>query len=139
MWRLRPTGLSLLDTETMASCFERLDHLQEGQLLALRASWRSIDRESHEAAWADVRAVGTRDGLTKEIDRVRKRALGWVSRGSNTIPYRLNNDDTWLQIKIEAGEAIVDAALALALGSRLGDASIDTLLAPWRRANEAMD
>jgi hypothetical protein len=39
-----------------------------------------------------------------------------------------------LQIKMEGGEAIVDAALAVALGSRLDEASRSVLIEPWLRA-----
>ena len=135
----RPIGISLRDTEELAVFFQRLDHLIEEQLLGMRAAWHATSREAHEEAWAAVRAVGVRDGLTKEIDRVRNKALGWASRGSNSIPYRLNNDDTWLQIKIEAGEPIVDAALAIALGSRLDEATREVLIGPWLRATEATE
>ena len=138
MWG-RQTGVGLVDTEEMAVFFERLDHVNQEQLLSMRAAWHSTSREAHEEAWAAVRAVGVRDGLTKEIDRVRNKALGWASRGSNSIPYRLNNDDTWLQIKIEAGEPIVDAALAIALGSRLDEATREVLIGPWLRATEATE
>lgn len=135
MWGRR-SGVNLLDTDEMAAFFERLDHLNQEQLLALRAAWRSTSREAHEQAWAAVRAVGAREGLTREIGRVRNRALGWASRGSNSIPYRISSDVTWLQIKIEAGEAIVDAALALALGSRLDAGTRKVLIGPWLRAAE---
>jgi hypothetical protein len=128
---------SLLDTAEMAAFFERLDHLTQDQLLVLRAAWHSTSRENHEVAWAAVRDIAAREGLTEEIDRVRTRALGWASRGSNTIPYRISSDVTWLQVKLEAGEAIVDAALAIALGSRLEDRPRAILIGPWLRATVA--
>ena len=106
MWG-RGGVVNLLDTAEMAAFFEQLDHLTEDQLLSMRAAWRSTSRESHEEAWTAVRSIGVREGLTREIDRVRNRALRWVSRGSNSIPYRISSDVTWLQIKIEAGEANV--------------------------------
>ena len=108
MWGRRK-GPDLIDTEEMSVFFERLGHLNQEQLLALRAAWHSITRETHEAAWTAVREVGVREGLSKEIDRVRNRALGWASRGSNTIPYRISDDVTW---------------------QRIG---------PWLRATEALD
>jgi hypothetical protein len=138
MWGRR-TGVNLLDTDEMAAFFEQLDHLNEAQLLALRAAWQATSRETHEQAWAAVREVGTSQGLTGEIARVRNRALGWASRGSNSIPYRVSDEVTWLKIKIEAGEAIVDAALAIALGSRLDEAGHDILIGPWLRATQAPD
>ena len=136
MWRRR-SGVDLLDTQEMDEFFDKLDHLDEGQLLGMRAAWQSTDRAAHQEAWAAVRAVGAAEGLTGEIDRVRGKALAWASRGSNVVPYTFTDQITWLQIKGEAGEAIVDAALAVALGSRLDEASHDVLIEPWRRATEA--
>jgi hypothetical protein len=137
--RSRRSGVNLLDTDEMAVYFEQLDHLDEGQLLGLRAAWHATAREVHEEAWAAVREVGAREGLSKEIDRVRNRALAWAWRGSNTIPYRISDDITWLQIKHDAGEAIVDAALAVALGSRLDPRTREILIGPWLRATEALE
>jgi hypothetical protein len=135
MWRRR-SGADLLDTEEMAVFFDRLDHLNEGQLLGMRAAWQSTDAAAHQEAWAAVRAVGLAQGLTGEIDRVRDKALAWASRGSNVVPYTFTDQITWLQIKMEAGEAIVDAALAIALGTRLDDDSHAVLIEPWRRTIE---
>jgi hypothetical protein len=136
MWRRR-SGVDLLDTQEMDEFFAKLDHLDEGQLLGMRAAWQSTDGAAHQEAWAAVRAVGAAQGLTREIDRVRDKALGWASRGSNVVPYTFTDQITWLQIKMEAGEAIVDAALAVALGDRLDEASRNVLIEPWRRATEA--
>lgn len=136
MWRRR-TGADLLDTEEVAAFFARLDHLNEAQLLGMRAAWHGTSREAHQDAWAAVRAVGAANGLTKEIDRVRKKALGWASRGSDVAPYTLTDDIAWRQTKMEAGEAIVDAALAVALGSRLDEGARNVLIGPWLRAIEA--
>jgi len=134
-----PRGrVNLVDTEEMAAFFEQLDHLNLEQLRVMRAAWRSTSREAHEDAWTTVRSIGAREGLTREIDRVRNRALAWASRGSNTIPYRISDDVTWMETKIEAGEAIVDAALAVALGSRLDADCRNVLIGPWLRATEAL-
>ena len=137
MWGRRGR-VSLVDTAEVAAFFEQLDHLNLEQLRVMRAAWRSTNREAHEEAWTTVRAVGAREGLTREIDRVRAKALGWASHGSNTIPYRISDDVTWLETKIEAGEAIVDAALAVALGSRLDADCRNVLMGPWLRATETL-
>ncbi len=133
----RRTGANLLDTEEMAAFFDRLDRLNEAQLLGLRAAWTAIDRSAHQQAWAAVRAVGIAEGLTGEIDRVRAKAVAWAERGSNLSVYSLSDDKTWREIKLEAVEAIVDAALAVALGSRLDAAQRDVLIGPWLNAAEA--
>jgi len=137
MWGRRK-GPNLVDTDELDALFDRLDHMSQVQLLAMQAAWKATGRREHEEAWAAVRSVGTGEGLAKEIDRVRSKALGWATRGSNSVPYyRINDDTTWQQVKMEAGEAVVDAALAVALGSRLDAEAHDTLIAPWLRATDA--
>lgn len=136
MWGRR-RGVDLLDTEVMDAFFHRLNRLDEAGLMAMRAAWTSIESQKHEDAWAAVRAAGVRDGLTDEIDRVRKKAIAWATRGSNMAPeVRIGQSQNWQVVKLEAGEAIVDAALAMALGSRLDAPSRDLLLEPWASATE---
>jgi hypothetical protein len=126
---------NLVDTEEMEAFFAKLDHLNQEQLLALRAAWQATSRQAHEDAWTVVRTVGAREGLRKEIDRVRNRALDWATHGDDLVPYnRPAATETWQQVKMEAGEAIVDAALAVALGDRLDEGTRATLLAAWDRA-----
>ena len=139
MWGRRK-GPNLVDTDELDAFFDRLDRMNLPQFLSLRAAWQSIDHRAHEDAWTSVRALGASQGLTGEIGRVRDKALGWATRGSNSVPYyRINDDTTWQQVKMEAGEAIVDAALAVALGSRLDAEAHDTLIAPWLRATDASE
>ena len=138
MWGRRGRA-NLIDTPAMEAFFEKLDHLNQEQLLSLGAAWHSLSRQEHEDAWTSIRAVGAREGLSKEIDGVRNKALAWATRGFDFVPYnRPNGNETWQQVKMEAGEAIVDAALAVALGSRLDGHSHDVLIAPWLGALEAI-
>jgi len=129
--------VDLLDTQEMAVFFERLDRLHQEQLMAMRAAWRATSREAHEEAWTAVREVGVREGLSREVDRVRKKALAWASRGSSSTYYGRNEDVLWQEVKLDAGEAIVDAALAVALGGRLDEATRAVLMGPWLAATEA--
>jgi hypothetical protein len=138
MWGRR-RGVNLIDTAEMDAFFARLDHLNQEQLLSLSAAWRSMSSSEHEDAWTAVRAVGARDGLTKEVERVRKKALAWSTRGSDAFPYSINTEIAWSQSKMEAGEAIVDAALAVALGGHLDPQIHDVLIEPWLRATEPQE
>lgn len=135
----RRRGVNLVDTEEMDAFFDQLDRMSQVQLLALQVAWRSTSRQAHEDAWASVRAVGAREGLTKEIGRVRNRALAWATRGSNAAPWRGNADFGWLEVEGEAGEAVVDAAVAVALSSRLDARTRDVLMGPMTRAFELSD
>ena len=134
MWGRRK-GPNLVDTDEMDAFFDQLDRMTQVQLLAMQAAWQSVRREEHESAWAAVRAVGASEGLAKEIDRVRDKAMAWALRGENTIPYWGDNDNH-VRTKRDTEEAVVDAALAVALGSRRDTEAYDTLIAPWLRAAE---
>jgi hypothetical protein len=136
MWRRR-REVNLLDTDEMDLFFEKLDRMNQAQLLSMRAAWYATSRDAHADAWTTVRAVAARNGWTREIDRVRAKAMSWITRGTNTIPYQMNDDFTWQQVKNEAGEAIVDAALAISLGSRLDAPTHALLIEPWLRATGA--
>jgi hypothetical protein len=122
---------SVLDTDELNAFFDVLDHMGDVELLRMRAAWQAVPKRIHEEVWAAVRAVGARDGLSRDIDRVRKRAMAWVARGSDVVPYALSDSATWAQVKLEAEEAIVDVALGIALGDRLDERMRETLLAAW--------
>jgi hypothetical protein len=124
------------DSGSIGAYFAALDRLDTDQLELLRTEWRSIPKAAHEAAWAQVRTVADRDRLSDEVDRVRRRALDWTTRGSSTPGRGQPDYRTWIELKIGAAEAVVDAALAFALGERLDETSRTTLLRPWRAATE---
>jgi hypothetical protein len=122
--------LRLVETNALDAFFHRLDHVGQEELMRMQAVWRSIDRRTHEKAWAEIRKAGIRGGLSDEIEEVRERALGWTTY--DAVPYRyLDANPTWIQAKADAAEAIVDAAIAVALGDRLDADARETLLAPW--------
>ncbi len=127
-------GPAKLDAEALEAFFDAIDRLDLGELERLGAAWHAISKEEHEAAWAQVRDAAARDGLGRDLDRVRARALAWTSRGSNRPGYLLPDDRTWIEAKIEAAEAIVDGALAAALGDRLDARTRETLLGSLREA-----
>jgi hypothetical protein len=137
MWGHKP-GIDLLDTPEMNRFFIRLDRLDEGQILALGAAWHGITEARHESAWTMVRALAEREELTNEIDRVRGAALAWTSRATTIAQYAVDGRPVsmWAQIKIEASEAVVDAALAIALGTSLDGAAYDVLIGPWLAVTE---
>jgi hypothetical protein len=135
MWG-RKRGVNLLETPEMDAFFERLDRLNQAEVQAMAAAWHAKSPAEHEAAWAAVRAAGVRDGLTKEIERVRDKALERASRGTNSVPYTVI--DFTRETRIEAGGAIADAAIAGALAGRLDGVTYDFLVGPWLRATEGV-
>ena len=130
--------MNLVDTPEMDALFERIDRLNDAELLGLRAAWHAIDRDAHQAAWDAVRNVGVRDGLTMEIRRIRDRALDWSARGDPRVVYQ-GRDVAREQARLDAGEVLVDIALATGLGDRLDGQSRDTLIGPWLRITATDD
>lgn len=136
MWGWRK-GVDLTKTPEIRAFFARLDLLDDGQLMGLRAAWNGIDRQRHEEAWAAVRAVGASQGLARQISRVRDRALDWSSRGRTRPSYDPTSVSlTREQAKLDAAAPIVDAAIATALGDRLEPRARETLIGPWLRVTE---
>jgi tellurite resistance protein len=126
----RRRNLDLADSEEMDRFFDQLDRMGEAELMRLRAAWLSIDRQAHEDAWAVVRVVCASGDLDEEIEKVRDRALTWVRYDG--MPYRyLDGNPMWMQHKADAAEAVVDAAIGVALGDRLDRRTRATLLAAW--------
>jgi hypothetical protein len=134
MWG-RKRGVNLLDTPQMDTFFERLEGMNQAEVQALTVVWHSVSKQQLEDAWLEIRAIGAREALTKQIDRVRDKALDEATRGTNNVPYTVM--DLPRQTRIEAGPAIVDAAVAIALGNRLQPATRELLMAPWLRATQA--
>jgi len=130
---------SKLDMARLDAFFDRLDRLNDVQLLSMAAAWHAIDRATHAQAWARVREAGVRDGVSGEIGKVRDMAMSWAARGSNVPPYQVQDEPTWQRKKLEAQEAVVDAALAIALGTRLDHRTSDILLGPWKRASASFE
>ena len=130
--------MKLVESEAMNDFIGSLDLLNEANLMVLVASWGAVAQRDHEAAWAEVRRVATDDGLDADVKAVRDRAMQWAYRGTNipAIPYSMMSDDEWLRLRREAAPALVDAALAVALGDRLGQSARNVLLAPWLRATQ---
>ncbi len=125
-----------LDTDELLAFFESLNHADRVELLRLGAAWEAVDKQAHEEAWAAVRAVGKRDGLSKEIDEIRERAMRWASHGDDGVTYAFGSDGLWTQLKNEAAGAVVDIALGIALGDRLDERTREILLAPRAGADE---
>jgi hypothetical protein len=124
---------NLADTETMDRFIDSLDHLTEEQLLGMAAAWHSSDEQAREDAWTQVRAVG----LAHEVEHVRQRALDFATgAGVLFYPYTIDSDDLARHARREAAPALVDAAIAIALGDRLDETTREVLLGPWLRVSE---
>jgi len=102
---------------------------ERGSAAGLRAAWRSTSREAHEEAWTAVRAVGASRWL-EQGDRPRCAIEPSPGPRAARTPFRTESATTspGSRSRTMPGEAIVDAALAMALGSRLDGASRKILI-----------
>ena len=125
-----------LDEAALDRFFAALDHLNETALMVMTAAFHAIPQTEHEAAWAEVRRATEKDGLGKEVQALRDQAMGWSYQGSNVpaMPYSMRSEVEWVTLRRNAAAAVVDAALAVALGERLDEGTRGILLGPWLSA-----
>jgi hypothetical protein len=128
---------NLATTEAMGQFIESLDGLTEEQLLGMAAAWGSVDEQARADAWTQVRAVAAKEGLGRDVDQIRERAMEWATRGTDPgWPYALDAGDLSRKARKEAAPAVVDAAIAIALDDWLDESTRDVLLGPWRRVSD---
>jgi len=123
------------EVEALEDFLDSLDLLNEAQLLRIHASWRARDNATYDDAWTAVMAAAAKAGLTGEMEQARDAVLSWATRGTNK-PWPSGGfaEDSWLQMRRQAGPALADAAVAIVLGDRLDREPALVLLAPWLSA-----
>ncbi len=112
-----------------------LPRLNRGELFGLAAAHR-CPSAAREAAWAEVRAVVAGEGLERELDQVRSEVAGWATHLATITGQEAGAGMTEMLMtdaRREAATAVLDAAVALLLGDRLGEEHRRALLGPWRR------
>jgi hypothetical protein len=113
--------------------FARLPRLDRGDLLALAAAHAEGD-PAREDAWEVVREVVSSDHLEADLDRVRSRVGTWATHLSALTVQQLGaglSDQLLAEARREAAPAVLDAAVAFLLGSRIAEESRAALLGPW--------
>jgi hypothetical protein len=131
----RRAGANLLDTKEMTDFFDKLDHLNQEQLLSLAASWEAREKLPHRDALTQAVAAAGELGLTAQMEEARDEAMRWALRGPSDL-WAVTLQDERLQIWRQAAPALADAAVAIALGNRLNDGARALLLEPWVSAVE---
>jgi hypothetical protein len=137
----KPTpGGDVAAAQTIADFLGSLDDLNDVQLLGIYAAWQARDERAHEDAWTEVIATAAKEGLTVEVEHARDAALGWAMRGTNLpMPYTVWAQDALLPLRRQVGPALADAAVVMVLGSRLDEATGETLIGPWMRSVTGAD
>jgi hypothetical protein len=120
---------------------EQLDRLGADAFLAMVASWNDQDPDAHADAWTTAEASARQHRLGAAVERARERVINWAeSLGGGTYADITMYGGGWNPVlrdaRAAAAPALVDVAVALALGDRLDPAARDVLLAPWRRATD---
>src|SRR5450830_524619 len=108
---------------------------RRGESFGLAAAHRRPSA-AREAAWAEVRAVVAGEGLERELDQVRSEVAGWATHLATITGQEAGAGMTEMLMtdaRREAATAVLDAAVALLLGDRLGEEHRRALLGPWRR------
>jgi hypothetical protein len=110
--------------------------LDSGALLMLGAEPSPTEAAEHARARAAARAGVARRGLSSELERVGAEIVRWSGVGGAGsgvyAPVSAPGDLLLADLRRQALPALLDAAMALALGDALDPASRETLLVRWQ-------
>ena len=125
---------NIAESEPVDRFFEYLEHAEADLLLALSAAWRAVEEQAREEAWTRVHDAAKRTRTERGVETVRDRAMHWAGRSGYSygeITAYGGGQPLWGDVRRQAAPALVDAAVAIALGRRLDSASREVLLGPW--------
>jgi hypothetical protein len=123
----------------LSALLASLPSLDRGELFGLAAAHHGAS-VAREAAWAAVRAVVTHHGMERDLDDVRSEVAAWATHLGTITGQEAGAGMTELLMtdaRRESATAVLDAAVALLLGVRLGEAHRRVLLGPWQRVHAA--
>ncbi len=115
--------------------FARLPRLDRGELFALAGAHHVRDA-AREEAWKSVREVVATDRVEQDLDRLRSEIGAWATHLGSITGQEAGTGTSELLLadaRRAAAPAVLDAAVALLLGSRLPERDRTVLLRPWRR------
>lgn len=124
-----------MSIEALRSFFARVEHLTDGELLALIAAGDPVDRVIRPDAMRTAESSAKEAGLTHDLDQVRDRIVAWATdRGPATghLPGFGMGETLEGDLRRRAAPELIGAAFAIALGDRLPPESSHALLRAWR-------
>ena len=121
---------------------EILDELEEtgpaGARLVAEA-WLEIPRAERERARRTVRRIYEADAeANRQLQLAREAVATWMAVAAG-YPDHVKSEPDWPRLCSQAGEAAMDAAIAVILEETLAGDEFDALYSPWSEAMERLD
>lgn len=134
-----------MDKTPLDLILARIPRLGEEEVRVLHATWEGGDVDLRRRAWEHGKRI------------IERRRAGELYREASDLVRRWTSDHTlvqarstafafgmvpsfieqdWLELRIAAAPALLDAILAALVGDELEEAERDELLAPWLEATE---
>jgi hypothetical protein len=117
----------------------RVEHLSDGELLAIVAVGERQDRVSERIALHSAERIAEGAGLAADLDRARDAIISWsTSQGpwAGQLSGFAMPEPIVGNLRRRAAPELINAAFAIALGDRLPDEVADPLLHAWRSTVE---
>jgi hypothetical protein len=117
----------------LEALFARLTGLDQGELLAL-AGAHGTDDPVRTHAWTSVHQVVSADHLERDLDRVRSEVGTWATQLESLTGQQIGSgmgNQLMDDARRAAASAVLDAAVAFLLGTRLPEPDRAALLGPW--------
>jgi hypothetical protein len=117
----------------LEALFARLQGMDQGELLAL-AGAHGGENAATSQAWTSVRQVVSADHLERDLDRVRSEVGAWATQLGAITGQQIGSgmsDQPIDDARRAAAPAVLDAAVAFLLGTRLSEPDRAALLRPW--------
>jgi hypothetical protein len=113
--------------------FARLPGLDHGELLAL-AGEHGTEHQAREHAWETVHRVVSAEHVERDLDRIRSQVGSWATQLGSIAGQQIGSgmsDEPMADARRAAAPAVLEAAVAYLLGTRLPEPDRAALLRPW--------
>lgn len=128
-------------TAALADFADRVDRLQDGDLLYLRSAWEGMAGAAQESAQAEVDRVIEASDRREDAEALDVGLVRWAGAIGRTTGYA-----TWVEpqgllmerdLRRQALPVLRDAGRAILASDLIGRDSFETLVEPWRSLSEA--
>jgi hypothetical protein len=119
---------------------DRLDALDQDDLLRLTAAWEGASGEKRREAWRSARAAARAQKRDAAVDRAQSAVVSWSNRRSPMISDAwgtfVAGDQMRADVARNAVPALVDAIAALVVRDAIPEGAFDELYGPIRSIDE---
>jgi hypothetical protein len=125
--------------EDVVEILDRLEEITPKEARPLAEAWLEIPKSDRDHARKSARKLTENEvDLTRYLQLAREAVGTWMSV-TGPFPEFVNADPDWPRVCSQAGEAAMDAAMAVILEGKLDEAEYESLLEPWSETMAQLD